>query len=402
MRTIKATNTASRQDEQTGKESNEEQDRWYGKERKIGKTGRGGSSHYVTLPPSFWEKIKGKELRPYEIGNIIVFVPSEPIEPKICELDFQIDDPDFLEYQIISAYLNNYRRLDVTLKEDNEKCIDCIERLPKKLRGLSPSFGGTMARREIDMSTVPEPIPNLLNKMHRSVKEIHKLNQKILSSLNAPTHIELVTIDALENDIDKQSFLIKRLFCIVLERLYLAGQAGIEDLTQIIHYENVNSNLERAGDLQFQIFKELIKLLEKFKDRDKLKKMLQSEDLNHPFLNYHKAAQDMLDDAYSKDLQKIVDIIKTKKQDTGPEAVRHRGGYISKELMKTIAELTVAHPELNCLDFRIWGLTGTATNIAEAWLNMMGPVITQKKFSREPSKAPAQIRVAQEPTKKKK
>lgn len=387
MRMIKAKNATSRQCEQDGKEVNEEQDRWGGTERKIGTTGRGGSSHYVTLPQSYWEKVKGKELRAYEIGDIIVYLASEP-PPKIDELDSEIDDPDILEYQIISAYLNNYRRLDVTVKETSEKSIECIERLPKKLRGLSPSFGGSMARREIDMSTVPEPIPNLLNKMHRSVVEIYNLNQKILSSLDAPTHTELVTVDVLENDIDKQSFLIKRLFCMVLERLYLAGPAGIEDLTQIIHYENVNANLERAGDLQYQIFKELIKLLEKF-DKGKLRKMLQSENSNHSFLNYHKAAQKMLDDAYSKDLHKIFDIIKTKKQDAGPQAVRHRGDYIRQELMKTIADLTLAQPELTCLDFRIWGLTGSATNIAEAWLNMMGPFTKQKSAagaSKPPSK----------------
>jgi len=372
------------------KRMEEDQDRWYGNERKIGHIGK---SQYVTLPPGYLKKVKGRELRAYEVGNILVLLPPETPEPKVGELVLQNNDPHFLEYQIITAYLNNYRRIDFTIKEPNEECADCIERLPKKLEGLSPGFGGEIARREIKMSTLVEPIPNLLNKMHSSIKEIHKLNQKILSSLKAPANVELVSIETLENDIDKQSFLIKRLFYIVLTRLYLANQAGIENLSQIIHYESVNSNLERAGDLQYRISKELVKLLEKFKEKEKVKKVLQSENPNYSFLNYHKAAQDMLDDAYSRDRRKIIDIIKTKKQDSGFEAARHRGAYISKEFMKAITDLTVAHPELNCLDFIIWGLTGSATNIAEAWLNMMGPFIRQTKSNGAASRAPAEIQV---------
>ena len=149
--------------------------------------------------------------------------------------------------------------------------------------------------------------------------------------------------------------------------------------------------------MQFQISKELNKLLQKF-GRDELKKMLQSEDPRHSFLNYHKAAQDMLNDAYSKERQKIIGIIKMKRQDSGPEAIRHRGKYMTKELMKAITDLTIAHPELNCLDFRIWGITGSATNIAEAWLNMMGPFIKkQNKSTAEASQSPAESRVPRGP-----
>ena len=210
------------------KRDSQDTEEWYGKDRKISPTGRGGKSKTVTLPQGFLAKLKGNSVHPYQVGDILVLVPPEPTEPKIGELDFQDNDPDFLEYHIISAYLNNYRRIDVAFKE-NKECTDCIERLPKKLLGLSPSFGGDMNRREIHMSTLVEPIPNLLNKMSSSVNTIHRFNQNILSTFKAPTQVEQVNIEALENDIDKQSFLIKRLFFIVLTRLHLAYQAGIEE-----------------------------------------------------------------------------------------------------------------------------------------------------------------------------
>lgn len=345
-----------------------------GKEVRVHRQGKGGKSFAITLPEEIGKEWEGKDLQTCRIGDALLLMPATVWKPKVGELDFQENDPDSMEYQIITAYLNNYRRIYLTFKDSSKDCIERLERLPGKLLGVSPSIKGALSRREIKMSTEVEPITNILVDMHQNVQTIHKINQDIFSKLEASSASEVAAVEAVENDIDKKSFLVKRIFCIILSSLYLAKFAGVDDLPKIIHYENLNSNLERAGDLQSHVFRELNRLVNTF-GKEQLKKMMQSKNPAYSFREYHNAAQRMLDDAFSNQLTEITKIIKTKKQDIGPEAFRERGEYITKNQMKAITDLTNQYSDLRCLDFRIWGLTGSSTNVSESWLNMRGPTI---------------------------
>lgn len=343
--------------------------------RRVWQTGKGakkGKGSYVTALPTEWaKKLTSKEVIVSELGDGLFLVPRELKRHKIKELRFKGNNPNFIKYQIISAYLNNYRELYIELEEPNKECIQMIESLPKKLLGLTPAFAAEANKRIISMSTFLRPIPKILDRMLALIQRIHKINQETMSEFNM-SEDQLENIKAMENDVDRNSFLIKRFCCVAADEPGLAERVGINDLTKITRWETLNSNLERMSDLQYEICLELNRL----KKHKKKKAMdeIRSKESRYSFRDYHNSAQEMVNDAYSNDPEKITEIINTKRSDSEEEITKHRGRYITKEQGKMIGQTVNNISDLTCLDSRIWGLTGGATNIAEAWLNMNGPV----------------------------
>lgn len=342
--------------------------------RRVWRTGKGakeGKGSYITALPTHWaSRLKSKEVAISEFKNGLFLVPIEAKGHKMGRLKFKGTNANFIKYQIISAYLNNFRKLYIELEQPNKECIQMIESLPKKLLGLTPAFAEEDNTRLIIMSSLTTPIPEILERMLALSQRIHKINQKIMSGF-VLSEDQLENVKAMEDDIDRNSFLIKRLCCIATDEPNLAKRVGIDDLVKITHWETLNSNLERVGDLQFETCLELNRL-RKDKKKEALDE-LQSKKAGYSFKDYHNAAQTMVNDAFSNEPRKIAEIISTKRSGIENGIVLHRGDYITEKQGDTIIKAVERIPDLACLNFRIWLLTACSTNIAEAWLNMRGP-----------------------------
>lgn len=344
--------------------------------RKIWQTGKGakdGKGSFVTSLPTDWaKKLRNKEVVVSEFKEGLLLMPTEVEKHKTKKLRFKGDNPNFIKYQIISAYLNNYSKLFIELENPSKECIQMIESMPKKLIGLTQKFGKKDNERIIVMSTFLEPIPEILNQMLVLIRRIHKINQNAMLGPKL-SEGQLESVKAMENDIDRNSFQVKRFCCAAADEPSLAKRVGIADLAHISYWETLNSNLERVGDLQYEICLEINRLKEN-KKREAIEEMRSKN--SYSFRDYHNSAQEMVNDAYSNDPEKITDIINTKRSGSGNENefIKYRGNYITKKQGKTIRQVVNEIPDFIYLDFRIWGLTGGATNIAEAWLNMNGPI----------------------------
>lgn len=343
--------------------------------RKVWQTGKGakeGKGSYITALPTAWaSQLKSKEVIISEFKNGLFLVPRESKGYKKGYAKFPGTDSNFIKYQIISAYLNNFREFEIELEQPSKECTQMIESLPKKLLGVTPSFAEGENTRLIIMGSAPTPIPEILDRMLALTQRIHKINQRVMSGL-VLSEDQLENIKAMEDDLDRNSYLIKRLFRVVCDEPNLANRVGIDDLAKITHWQTLNSNLERVGDLQFETCLELDRLRKE--ERKEAIDELQSHKARYSFKDYHNSAQIMVNDACSNELKKIVGILNTKRSDNDSGIVLHRGNYISKEQGAIIRQTIDRIPDLACLNFRVWNLTACATNIAEAWLNMRGPI----------------------------
>lgn len=337
-------------------------------ERRIWKTGKG--SYVTSLPKEWANNLKNGRITISEYKDGLFLMPLEARKRKKAKLKFDRNDPNMLKYEIISAYLNNYREIQIEFQKPFKQCIVTLESLPKKLLGVSVSFVSSNSFL-VSMSTMLKPIPEILEQMLLQGRAIQETNQKTMLTFNL-SEDQVERVKAIENDIDRNSFLVKRLFSVAATQPSMAREVGIDDLSQVVHWETLNSNLERIGDIQLAICQELDGLLKNL-GKNEIKNIMHLDELNYGFRSYHNAAQEMVNDAYSNDLEKITEVINTKRQNFGNERIRYRGKYITKEEGRAIRKLVTDNPDLTCLDVRIWGLTGSATNIAEAWLNMRGP-----------------------------
>jgi hypothetical protein len=335
----------------------------------IGKRGKRKGTYVVSLPVGWAEEVggEGTEIKVSDYrGNLLLSPSAVKREPKRWTLAIKstLEQPtSLLKYQIISAYLNNFREIRVKFEEQREDVEKMLKELEMKLSGLSTSHVSENERL-ISMSTMIKPVPEILQQMLSEAHIIHDINQESFLNLQLARD-KSERVREVEDDIDKNSFLVKRLFCVATEQPEIIERVGIGELSKLVHWETLNSNLERVGDLQHEIHEEL-KLLGEGSKRVTLSTP------DYGFKTYHSKAQEMVDDAYSEDMNKITTILDTKKY--AEERPKHRGKhYIPIDKARSIESLVTGNSELRCLDVRVWGLTGCATNIAEAWLNMRGP-----------------------------
>ena len=336
---------------------------------KESKTGKGRKGTYVVSIPVAWAEQVGGDgteiiVSSYK-GGLLLSPGGLWNEPKEFPLSVRDQSISLLKYKIISAYLNNYEEIRVICEKPREDLETLLKELNDKLLGFSYANTGKN-ETVIAMSTTVKPVYGILQKMLSQAHLIHEINQDAFSDFRI-AKAKSEKVEEIERDIDKYSYLVKRLFCVAAEQPEEYGQIGIGDLPRLVHWETLNTNLERVGDLQHEINLELQRYSENKKKPDVLSTP------SYSFKDYHAAAQKMIDDAYSQDPNKITEILDAKK--FAEEDPKHRGNYIPLEKAKSIQSMVLNNPELRCLDVRIWGLTGCATNIAEAWLNMKGPLL---------------------------
>ena len=323
---------------------------------------RAGKFSYVTVVPKEWaERVKEGKVIVTQTKYGLVLTPSEIYEHGRLRMQVKVCDPLELRNDIIGAYLNHHDEIEVVFDKPWPKCIEELHRLQTKLIGLrvGPPSGNTFL---VSISTDPVPVSQLLDIMFDQYSAMYEHNSAILGRLPISTDESDQTasiIEASEDAIDGYSLLMKRLFNRLLMMPWIAPQMGIEDITDLEQYSTINANIERLGDLQCEILEELCRLSEERGEQARKDIGLAGD----PFVlkEYYDHSHQLVKQAYSgkNDRQKLMAIIKTKHQEEGgiEKSVR--------SLAKTSS--------LVCLFYKIHGMRGNATNIAEAWLDMQEP-----------------------------
>jgi hypothetical protein len=222
--------------------------------------------------------------------------------------------------------------------------------------------------------------------MFMTYEDLYNINYKIMKKIKESTVSrdeidgQKELIETKERDIDACSFLLKRLLNRLFYCPWLSEDLGIGDFANIIPYTTLNTNLERLGDLQVEIFNALYSLVVDV--GKKASKYIYSKEHAYGYVQYYSSAHEMVKDAYKSrnDVEKLKVIISTKnkrkiiKKNDIKQEMPYRPGYIEAEKRAIIYDLikNFGNEHLVCLEHEIWGMTGNATNIAEAWYNMKG------------------------------
>lgn len=361
-------------------------------ERRIWRSGKGKSA-YVTALPSDWAKpivnsddtICVSKVKTNRVRSLFLAPKNEYKKRCRDPLKIEKDNSTLLLNEVVTAYLADYAevRVEFPVEKPQLGCVEVLGKIPSKLFGVTIVSDG-MNNFRIRMSTAPEPIHEMLEEMFNKYTDLYKINfelmrntRNVMSDKQMDGNRGIIMMK--EQEIDAYSFLIKRLLNRLLYTPWLSEELGIEDLAQIVPYTTLNANLERLGDLQVEIFKILPSLVEELGKN--AFEFICPESGKYGLSEYYDDAYKMVQDAYTSqdDVERLVTLLSTKGvsktfNENGKEiSLAYRPGYIEAEERKIIydtIEKSRNNRNLTCLEYKIWGMTGNATNIAEAWSNM--------------------------------
>lgn len=347
--------------------------------RKLWKTGKGT---YITSFPVEWvvqliEKYGDEIILSYEDERIVI-LPSKKVENVSGKIELKNSDlmPHFkIESEIISAYLGNYDSLSVKIPEEKSYLSGKMFELMHKLEGASAE---RVSSNEflIKFLTPPTSIPKLLNSNFSQYTELVKQNDKLMNAFPPSTEelegkMEIFT--ALECEVDKRTFHIKRLLSRALLYPWYIREIELENLKEVLQYSLLASSLERLCDLEEELFNEGIKPLSASPTvKNEIK--LADTSANYDFQRYHQDTYNIVKNAYENkdklnELYKILELKHTIQNDKG-----YAFGNFSREkreFLRNYIERCGAYSSiLTSIEQKIWGMLGIATNIAETWMNL--------------------------------
>jgi len=344
-------------------------------ERKIWKSGKG--SFVTALPPEWAKQVKDGKILVSSCPFGLILRPAEGYKQRRrLELEISDNEPDLLRYDIITAYLKGYDEVNVRFENLHGECIDVVQNLNRKLFGYSHTWASS-GMFKITIATASMSIPSLLDTMFSQYVDLFTRTQKMLETGSIPKNEkdDASYMEAIEDNLDRQSFLIKRLFNRLLIDPSISDELEIEDHLEITPYQTINVNLERLGDLQFEIYRKTSALIRH--EGKPASGLLVSPPDNYGFAEYHLSAHGMVQEAYSGEMDKVRAVIRTKREDYVAQHIAPP--YIKATDREKINKLTGLSRYLICLDHMVWGMVGNSTNIAEAWLNMQDPLMIVDK-----------------------
>jgi phosphate uptake regulator len=347
--------------------------------RKLWKTGKGT---YITSFPVEWivqliEKYGDEIILSYENERIVI-LPSKKVENISGKIELKNSDlmSHFkIESEIIAAYLGNYDSLSVKLPEEKSYFSGKIFELMHKLEGASAeriSSGEFL----IKFLTPPTSITKLSNSNFSQYIELAKQNDELMSAL--PLSIEELEdkreiFTALECEVDKRTFHIKRLLNRALLYPWYLPAIELKDVRDLLQHSLLASSLERVCDLEEELFNEETKLSSKLhKMKNEIK--LSEGSLKYDFHRYHRDVSNIVKFAYeNKDspnnLYKLMELKRNIDDDKD-----YGFDDFSRERREFLLEYIEKHPKystnLTRIEQKIWGTVGIATNIAETWTNL--------------------------------
>jgi len=358
--------------------------------RKVWNTKKGAC--ITSLPKDWAEGINEVEVFRIRYGTenlddealVLTRIDSGASREVEYRVDERINDPDVLEHEILTAYLRGYNKITLNIDPTSDNSFNRLRELQLKLEHLRPTR--EIGKNVIFIETKAISIPGLLDNMFMRYQENQGkcLNiMKAFSKGDSKKIPELFKTEAemefIEDDIDRASFLLKRLLtkllCLQLDQEELA----VDNIADANFLQTIGTNIERLGDLQGQIYDQLEQLSRTLIPKANTRDCFRTADAEEKgstcsFTDFYINASEMVTDAYSKNSNRMLKVLKTKgKSKMSKELEKQiyfRPGYIEFSQMETILLMVRSHPMLGCLEHIIWGMTGNATNIAEAYYNM--------------------------------
>lgn len=355
--------------------------------------GKNGTSYTTTLPKEWVKKYatKSERVRVDQYGETLFINPvkqekdGKPLKIIIGK------NGETTYYSIISAYLQNYDKIILKEEVHNEPLINRLREIGNKLPGAHFEPEKEEGTYQITFDNMIKHIPQLLSEMFEEYRILYTKNIEMFHSSPKTEKIDVKShfVGLKEESVDRNFFLLKRLFTNVFENtlkdpkiLVDTGLMKTGDdfqysvVSKSVGYFSIANSLERLTDLQVDIFKNLKKVI--IDDEDK--SCLIDKETGYGFEKFYNAANSMIEDSYNsksimekganmyKGFQFLLKVLKA--ESNKDDKIKFREGYITKENRETILKLAENSSHLTYLEGQIWGSTGIATNIAEAWINM--------------------------------
>lgn len=349
--------------------------------RKIWKTGRG--TYVISLPSEWAEKFINKYGDQVKVSFFEEKAIISPLKFTEKNARVKITPPNILEKlesTIISYYTTGSGQIIVDLEDGNLSAIDKILTIKDKLEGTSIL---RMSPKEfvISFSESIKNFKDLLDVSFSYYGELFEENTHVIKNFPIDETAELESIQQkmkrVEDETDTITFVIKRLLSKSLVSPEYKETIGLLDLRNALHFNTIASGIERLCDLEVELFNEVKKLNAKcLKNKVKIKLADPSKD--NDIYRYHQAAYTLNSLAYKgfEDPESAYKVLRTKKNTAiiDDEEIEYRGEIIKPRERKALLEFAANYPqyarELTIIEQKIWGMTGVATNIAEAIMNL--------------------------------
>jgi len=347
----------------------------------LGTKRTGKETFTVSLPYEWAKKMKeppnNGEVYIKSYGDKIILVPSEPVAANGIEIMLNEDRPEELESEIISAYMRNYQNITIKLPSGSEQSIAKLEELRRKLYGMLP-ISYLNGQISVTVSTPMIPIRNVMGNAYGFSLSIYGKNEEIMGKdlfEDLSSQREKEQVESWETDVDLHTFLAKRLLNQSLIDPEAAIEMGIDNLQDVLEYSSIVSNIERLSDIQQELYSTLNEFNSELSHKEKKPSdtpfhLSEFPNSKASFLKYYQQSNRMVSDAFEgssvDDHVRLLNILKGRGK-------MYRPGYIEDGFKKDLIEKSMESDyrlHLLRIENKIWAITGIATNIAEAWMNM--------------------------------
>lgn len=355
--------------------------------------GKNSTSYTTTLPIDWVKKYAAKSdsIRVDQYGKTLFI---NPVKQEKDEKPLKIiigKNGEKVYYSIISAYLQNYDKIILKEEVHNEPLVNKLKEIGSKLPGAHFEPEKEEGTYQITFDNMIKHVPQLLDEMFEEYRILYAKNIEMFHSSPKIEKIDVKShfVSLKEESVDRNFFLLKRLFTSVFENILKdpkilvdTGLMNVGDdfrysvVSKSVGYFSIANSLERLTDLQVDIFKNLKKIIIDNED----KSCLVDEETDYGFEKFYNATSSMVEDSYNsksimekgpkmyEGFQSLLKVLKA--ESNKDDEIKFREGYITKENRETILKLAENSSDLTYLEGQIWGSTGIATNIAEAWINM--------------------------------
>lgn len=353
-----------------------------------------GRGTYVVNVPIDWGrsvlKTGDSEVYVSVSGHRLIITPLLRGAPRVASYSMDEEETDLakkLEAIVISAYLNNYDGIQITLPRDKVEARKGMEFTQNRFYGSShmynppsePSKSETHMEYVITFNPV-FPVEYNLQLLLRRGFDIYDriyniVQNEIKEYRKGQTDVEYIKqrIREQETESDKTLFYTKRVMNLAICNPSVLKESGVDKLGDVLHYHTIATALERLSDLESDIFDTLTKL-----DHKNSGQFLYDKKRLYDIFRYHELAHDIVKKSFEGDEKYCFDIIESygrfKKDKQKFGELGYLDNFMSVEQYKSTFVFSHEHKDyamlLRLVD-QIEGIIGAGSNIAESRTTML-------------------------------
>lgn len=349
-----------------------------------------GKSQVLSVPPD-WAALMNKKYRDKvfvrRYGEMLLILPSIDYSKYRKPSDFEVKGHDIMVQRLYSAYLVGTEELRLRVSPDDNVVDDRLGSLRDYLYGMSLV---RQSDTEILVRFNPgsDSVTDLLEREFQLYQAMHRENlQQLKNYPRLADEAVAAKMESYERSLNATSFQARRALinAVYDPESYLSLE--LEHPGDILGYTKIERNLERLGDRQQKgIFPEITNL----KIQHQRHRLVASLD---QLRDYFSLTHDLVVTAYleSKNLQEGVFVIRSSQEPAGAglaqTAYSEHATVVdwltqtSVNIFRALNKRKADGPMLESvastlkslwhLEARIEGMVGAASNISEAWLNML-------------------------------